>query len=392
MRKMNDAIHQAGKFNQIWWYPLCAEDGHGKWESHTYAVSRILQDHPDWMVLDEYGKVARNNRHLAMLCPALPEVQEYTRKLVETFIRDWGFDGHKLDNIYTMPACHNPAHHHTRPEESIVAFGEIYKMIFDLTRQLKPNSVTQICPCGTPITHNLLSAVDQTVTADPTSSAQIRQRIKFYKALMGPGAAVFADHVELSDGSCDFASEIGVGGVPATKFVFPDDEGLKATLQEYWNFPPEKEHIWKGWLDLYNRYRPAEGEYLNLYDTAFEIPEGHAIRKEGMVFYGFYAPEFHGELELRGLTNGNYQVIDYVNGEEIGWVTVDKPTVKISFNQSRALNGNSRSAAGKRIKNTRNNMKPSELFTYREITTQPVAWAEAYQVVAQSAKQITTLY
>jgi glutamine---fructose-6-phosphate transaminase (isomerizing) len=37
-------------------------------------------------------------------------------------------------------------------------------------------------------------------------------------------------------------------------------------------------------------------------------------------------------------------------------------------------------------------MKPSELFTYREITTQPVAWAEAYQVVAQSAKQITTIF
>ncbi len=86
-----------------------------EWESHTYAdqshLARTSGLGGIWM---STVKVARNNRHLAMLCPALPEVQEYTRKLVETFITDWGFDGHKLDNIYTMPACHNPAHHHTQ--------------------------------------------------------------------------------------------------------------------------------------------------------------------------------------------------------------------------------------------------------------------------------------
>ncbi len=37
-------------------------------------------------------------------------------------------------------------------------------------------------------------------------------------------------------------------------------------------------------------------------------------------------------------------------------------------------------------------MKQSELFTYREITTQPIAWAEAYRLLKQSAKQITTLF
>ena len=88
----------------------------------------------------------------------------------------------------------------------------------------------QICPCGTPITFSLLPYTDQTVTADPTSSAQIRQRVKFYKALCGPRAAVFADHVELSDHGLDFASEIGVGGVPSTKFIWPDDRsGARAS-------------------------------------------------------------------------------------------------------------------------------------------------------------------
>ena len=94
--------------------------------------------------------------------------------------------------------------------------------------------MTQICPCGTPITFSLLPYTDQTVTADPTSSAQIRQRVKFYKALCGPRAAVFADHVELSDHGLDFASEIGVGGVPSTKFIWPDDPHVRARLDEVW--------------------------------------------------------------------------------------------------------------------------------------------------------------
>ena len=223
MRRMVEKIHQAGALAQIWWYPLCVEDGHGNWDDHPYGISRLLRQHPDWLVLNGDGSAARNNRQLPMLCPALPEVQEYTLKLVRLFIEDWGFDGHKLDNIYCMAACHNPAHQHTHPEDSLEAFAGLYRQILEETRRLRPDSVTQICPCGTPITHTLLPAVDQTVTADPTSSAQIRQRIKFYKALTGPAMPVFADHVELSDGGADFASEIGAGGIPATKFILPPD-------------------------------------------------------------------------------------------------------------------------------------------------------------------------
>jgi alpha-galactosidase len=42
----------------------------------------------------------------------VPEVQAYYKQLTERFIHDWDFDGHKLDNIYAMPRCYNPAHHH----------------------------------------------------------------------------------------------------------------------------------------------------------------------------------------------------------------------------------------------------------------------------------------
>ncbi len=332
LRRMNEAIHAAGGLSQLWWYPLCAEDGHGAWESHTYGLSQILREHPDWVVLDEQGRVARNNRHLAMLCPALPEVQEYTLALTRRFIEEWGFDGFKMDNIYTMPACHHPAHHHASPEESIRAFKDLYRRIFELTRSLRPQTgVVQICPCGTPITFSLLPATDQTVTADPISSAQVRQRIRFYKALTGRRAAVFADHVELSDGGADFASGIGAGGVPGTKFTWQISPQRQARLKENWQLTAEKFELWQFWFDLYQRYRLAEGEYLPLYDIAFDYPEAHVIRKDGRLYYAFFAESFEGEVELRGLEARRYRLRDYERETDLGQVHGPQASLRTRF-------------------------------------------------------------
>jgi len=335
MRQMVDLIHRAGKRAQVWWYPLCVEDGIGRWDGYVYGYSELLRQQPDWVVLNPDGSIARNNRGLAMLCPALPEVQAHIRQTTLRFVRDWDFDGHKLDNIYTMPACHNPAHQHARPEEATEALAEAYRIIFEITRRLKSNSVTQICPCGTPITFSLLPFTDQTVTADPTSSAQIRQRVKFYKALCGPHAAVFADHVELSDKGLDFASEIGVGGVPSTKFIWPDDPVVRGRLQEVWLLTPEREAALKKWLAIYREYRLAEGEYLNLYDLAFDQPEAHAIRAHGRLYYAFYAAQidqkYKGPIVLRGLEAQTYRVHDYVGDRDLGIVQGPEATLNAEF-------------------------------------------------------------
>jgi alpha-galactosidase len=238
-----------------------------------------------------------------------------------------------------MPACYNPAHNHTDPEESVRGFAEAYRQIFEITRQLKPYSVTQICPCGTPLTHTLIPATDQTVTADPTSSAQIRQRIKFYKGLMGPHAAVFADHVELSDGSIDFASCFGAGGVLATKFVHPLDDSIKIRLKEYWALTDNKELLWKKWFNLVAQHSLADGEYLNLYDMAFDFPEAHAIRKSDGIYYAFFTQNmnesFSGQIQLRGLDEAKkYQVQDYVEGFILGEVMGNNPSIDIDMNSA----------------------------------------------------------
>src|SRR5207302_9017813 len=116
--------------------------GIGTYSTNKYVVSKVAQEHPDWLILDANGTHARMTRGLAALCPALPEVQACHKQLTEKFIRDWGFDGSKLDNIYTVPMCYNPAHHHQSPQDSVNAMAEVYKAIIQTTRALTPESGT----------------------------------------------------------------------------------------------------------------------------------------------------------------------------------------------------------------------------------------------------------
>ena len=331
IRKMVADFHKQGELVQLWWLPLGVEDGQGKYESHKYIQSKVAKEHPDWLILDKNGKHARMIRDLATLCPAVPEVQQYYKQLTEKFIRDWDFDGSKLDNIYTVPMCYNPAHHHKSPQDSVNAMADVYKTIFQTTRSLKPESVTQSCPCGTPPSLAWLPYMDQAVTADPVGAVQVRRRIKMYKALLGPESAVYGDHVELSamsrvgkdwsEHGSDFASTIGTGGVVGTKFVWPDPgPKFKPVL-----LTQQKEDEWKKWIGIYNNKMLSKGTFRNLYVYGYDVPEGYAIEKNGKMYYAFFAPDsksWKGEVELRGLAPGTYHVADYTQGKDLGTVTV----------------------------------------------------------------------
>jgi alpha-galactosidase len=349
-------FHQQGIKVQLWWLPLAVEDGHNGYGGRKFVFSQVVKDHPDWLILDENGKPARMARNLAALCPALPEVQAYYKQLTERFIRDWDFDGHKLDNIYTMPMCYNPKHHHKSPYDSVYAMGEVYKTIFETTRSLKTDSVTQSCPCGTPPSLAWLRYMDQAVTADPVGSVQVRRRIKMYKALLGSHAAVYGDHVELTritdtftdherDVGTDFASTLGAGGVLGTKFTWPD-YGPKFN-NVY--LTPEKDAHWKEWVHLYNDKMLSKGNFLDLYVYGFDVPEAYAIEKAGRVYYAFYAPSYrkpsssssgsswNGEVELRGLAPKTYHLQDYVHHQDLGEVTGPTAHVKVSFTSNLLL-------------------------------------------------------
>ena len=331
------------KLKQLgWWIPLVVEDGHGKdiLNHRPYQLSKVVKEHPDWLILDEKGNPARATADLGALCPAVPEVKQYYKQLTERFIRDWDFDGHKLDFSYTVPACYNPKHHHKSPNESIEAVGDIYKIILETTRALKPDSVTQACPCGTPPSLAWLPYIDQAVTADPVGARQVRLRTKMYKALLGPYSAVYGDHVELTDvrfsntlqevdRGTDFASEAVLG----TRCTWPA-YGPKFKLVE---LTREKEAHWKKWIDIYQDKMLSRGQFLDLYTYGYDLPEAYAIEKDGRMYYAFYAPDktkpWRGQVELRGLAPGTYQILDYENGKQLGPVDAQNAKLNVDFSE-----------------------------------------------------------
>jgi alpha-galactosidase len=96
--------------------------------------------------------------------------------------------------------------------------------------------------------------------------------------------------------------------------------GIGAHFQTYYKELTEAQLTdWTKWLTLYNDLELYKAEYLNLYDIAFDVPEIHTLRREDVTYY--YVPDgFKGEIELRGLGQGKYKIVDYINNRELAIV------------------------------------------------------------------------
>jgi alpha-galactosidase len=309
MKALVDKIHAQGFRAQLWWAPLAAK-----------PESNVATKHPEELLLNEDGskqKISYWNDWY--FCPADKAVIEYHRQLVVKMFRDWGYDGLKLDgqHMNAVPPCYNPAHKHARPEDSVEALPAFFKMIYDTARSIKPDALVEFCPCGTSFNFFTLPNLNMSVASDPHNSWQVRTKGKTLKALHGDAIAYFGDHVELSDGRQDFASTLGIGGVVGTQFTWPPGSAQRNRL----DLTPDKEEIWQKWVALYNGQMLSRGEYLGgLYDIGFDRPEAHAIRKSGKMYYAFFAPQWQGPIELRGLGRDQYRIIDYENGKDLGRV------------------------------------------------------------------------
>jgi alpha-galactosidase len=243
----------------------------------------------------------------------------------------WGFDGLKIDgqHLNGAPPCYNPAHNHSSPQESVAGVPGFFKAIFDAARSANRDAVVEICPCGTAYSFFNLPYLNMAVASDPTSSWQVRLKGKTLKALMGDATAYFGDHVELSDGGADFASTLGIGGVIGTQFAWPGAPGEKDPKLL---LDAGKERVWERWVRLYREKGLYSGEYLGtLYDIGFDRPEAHVVRKDGVLYYAFYAPEWKGPISLRGLSRGRYHVRDYENGKDLGDVSGPAATLPAEF-------------------------------------------------------------
>lgn len=320
MKNFVKKIHDNNLKAMLWWVPLAVDPG-----------TELIKKHPEFLLLNTDGsKQDITWWDSYYLCPAYQPVIEYHKNLVKKIIGEWGYDGLKIDgqHLNAAPPCYNPGHQHSYPEESYEKLPLLYKAIIETALSIKPDAVIQICPCGTSYSFFNLPYMNQTVASDPTSSWQVRLKGRTLKALMGSNSPYFGDHVELSDNGNDFATTVGVGGIVGTKFTYPTDR----LSHKDFLLTPEKEKIWKKWLDIYKENMLSTGSYRGeLYDIGYDKPEAHVIEKNGTLYYAFYADSWKGDIQLRGLTEGKYKIVDYVNNNVIATVESSNPVFNCSF-------------------------------------------------------------
>jgi alpha-galactosidase len=78
----------------------------------------------------------------------------------------------------------------------------------------------------------------------------------------------------------------------------------------------------------------SKGQYLGqLYDIGFDVPEAHVIRKDKTMYYAFFAKQWKGSVELRGLDDRDYSVVDYVTGKNLGTVAGRRAHLPVEFDE-----------------------------------------------------------
>ncbi len=323
MKKFVDSIHAHGLKAVLWWAPLAADPN-----------SKILKDDANLLLIQADGAPQYITWWDAyMMAPTYAGTIKATKDAVKLFLEDWGFDALKLDGQH-MNACapdYQENHNITNPEQSFEQMPMIFKTIFETARSIKPNAVVEFCPCGDCMSFYHMPYTNQFVASDPLSSWQVRLKGKVYKAIM-PATAYFGDHVELTDNKQDFASQVGIGAVPGTKFVWPAT-GISSKDENF--LSPEKEIYFKKWIQIYNEKQLSKANYLgNLYDIGYDFPEAHCLKKADTLYYSFYANSYNSKVNLLGLDKQKkYRVVDYYNNQELGIVDVNHSSIPVSFNQ-----------------------------------------------------------
>jgi alpha-galactosidase len=358
-----ERLHEEGMKVRLWTLPAevdGAVDTDAWLKAHPSAITevrkhshhrraRFYEEHPDWVVVDPDRHAELSKRGNLFCCGSLPGVREHFRNVARRMFRDWRIDGLKQDAVYVCSACYSADHGHRSPDEASRDYAEILRTTYETALEHNPDAVIVNCPCGTTLTPDWMRWQNQALSPDPWTSWVNRGIVKQLKALFGPRSAVVLDHIELSDEGQDF-SLIGVGGVPATRITPTGEEktyGAAAQLAF-----EERKKIWTRWIGLYRKLMLSRGEYLNLYDLVYDVPETHIIRKGTTLYYAFYpgqpdgvvadqrdlysrrkhSKRFRGRLELRGLDpQRSYRVYDYENEIEMGVLSGGDPFLEVEI-------------------------------------------------------------
>lgn len=331
LKKLVDEIHKMGMKAQLWWAPLAA-----------HQKSKYVSDFKDRLLLNENNTPREITWwDSSYLCPAEENVQKDMAALAKKFIKEWGFDGLKIDgqHLNASPQCYNKTHKHSSPEVSFSEHAMIFKQIYKAAKSANSDVLVETCPCGTSYSIYNLPYQNMTVASDPESSLQVRQKGKVLKALTGDKVVFFGDHVELSEKSMDFASTMAVGGLVGSNFTLPSlNKNPPIEGEPNTKLDPKREKHWEKWIAIAKQKRLWEGEYLgDVYDIGFDKPESHLVKKGDNYYYAFFAENFKGTIALKGLpSGGKFTITDYIENKTLGNLVVvsDQPNSQIEIKTS----------------------------------------------------------
>lgn len=113
------------------------------------AYAGAVEEHPDWYLRDNTGKLILDYSTPALDCTN-PGVQAWLRKLFTT-LKDWGFEYYKFDGEIALPR-YAPAVDKSKlydpSVDPVVAYRNRLKLIRDV---IGPETFVEGCPAGTPL-------------------------------------------------------------------------------------------------------------------------------------------------------------------------------------------------------------------------------------------------
>ena len=324
-------LHKEGFKSSLWWYPLGVD-----------PKSALAAQHKDLLVQDETGAYPLDVNGYHQLCPAYEPALARIRAVLTRAVQVWGYDGVYSDfqGLSAVPACFNKAHNHRSPLDSFQAMPHVFEAIQTTLRGLKKDGLHEVCICALPHSPYYMPYYDLANASDPVNPLQVRRRVKLEKAIRGGSFAVgdgYQVPVREWDGfsAPELFESAMATGAQFTTFYDRLDERERAT--------------WQRWFREYRELELHRGEYLSLYDLAFDLPEVHVVRKGAVMYYGVFADVWprNKRLTLRGLDrNTTYEVYDYANRRPLGTVSGSRPVLNAGFKDSLLLRAQPSRKAG----------------------------------------------
>ena len=222
------------------------------------------------LVKNEDGSFYNSKQSKYAYCPSFSGTHTYIREsLIDKIIGRWDIDGLYTDWEDQNPLpCFAENHNHTLHAESVEDNYQAFEHMFDRIMELKPDD-GWVGQCACAAVHDVYQYPYYHVedSSDPFTNGQVRWRFRWMKALRGGKSPVgdgYVDKMDYNELAGEPAQSVAIGSVITSLRWEVDEVGGEKHAQN--------------WMNLYYSEAISSGDYLGLYDIAYDSPEGQIGR------------------------------------------------------------------------------------------------------------------